>query len=203
MQPPSPSADRLRRWVRRLNASPHLLWLLTVFSFLETIVIPIPIELVLIPVMVANRRRVWVLATVTTVGCLLAALLGYGVGLALYESVGRWFIDTMGYAQAYESFQQFFASHGFVAILLVGVLPIPFQVAMITAGLSGYPLHLFVLAAVIARGIRYYGLAWLVLRFGPRARELWRRHGLATSLTAGAVLLGLYAASRYLADRLL
>lgn len=191
------------RWFDRLNRSNHLLWLLGVLSFLETIIIPVPIEVVLIPLMAINRERVIAIATVVTLGCLLAALVGYAIGMALYESVGRWFIETMGYQQAYESFKAFFDSYGFLAILLVGLVPIPFQVAMITAGLSGYPLPLFVLAAVIARGIRYYGLAWLVYRFGEDAQRWWQRNALATGFGAAAIILVLYLGGQWLAGRIM
>jgi|TARA_R110000850_G_scaffold122028_1_gene240003 membrane protein YqaA with SNARE-associated domain len=176
-----------------------MLWLLAALSFLETIILPVPIELVLIPLMALNRHRIWRIATVTTAGCLAASLLGYGVGLVLYQSVGTWFIDTLGMQHAYLAYQGFFDRYGFVAILTLGILPIPFQVAMITAGLSGYPIALFVLAALIARGIRYFGLAWLVWKFGPRVETLWRRHALVTSLAAGVLVLGAALAMQTLA----
>lgn len=82
---------------------------------------------------------------------------------------------------------------------LASLLPIPFQVAMITAGLSGYPIHLFVLAAVMARGLRYYGLAWLVSRFGSRVEGMWQRHALRTSLIGGAIVLVFSLSMRALA----
>lgn len=189
-------SGRASRYLEKLNRSRHPLWIIGVLSFLETIIIPIPIELILIPMMAANRRRIWLIATITFGGCLAAAIVGYGVGMVLYESVGRWFLETMGYERAYESFKAFFGRQGFVAILAVGVVPIPFQVAMITAGLAGYSFQLFVLAAGIARGIRYFGLAWLVARFGDRAKRLWQRHALATSLAAAAVVAALYLAGR-------
>jgi membrane protein YqaA with SNARE-associated domain len=169
-------------------------------SFLETIIVPIPIEVVLIPFMAANRRRIWLIASVTLAGCVIASLLGYGVGMLLYQSVGTWFIEAMGYEQAYEGFRAFFDQHGFLAILVVGIVPIPFQVAMITAGLSGYPLPLFVLATLIARGIRYYGLAWLVARFGSRAKQVWREHALLASVGAAALIAGVVLVGDYLAS---
>lgn len=153
--------------------------------------------------MAVNRRRIWRLATAATAGNLLASLLGYGIGMALYQSVGAWFIEAMGYEDAYRSFRAFFDRHGFAAIVAVGILPVPFQVAMITAGLSGYPVHLFVLAALVARGMRYYGLGWLVLRFGRPAQRLWERHALTASLGAAALVLAVYLGARYLAERML
>lgn len=193
---------RVKRWFDRLTQSNHMLWLLGVISFLETIIVPIPIEVVLIPLMALNKHRIWIIATVTTAGCLVAALVGYGVGMALYQSVGTWFIETMGMQSAYNSFQSFFDRYGFAAILALGILPIPFQVAMITAGLSGYPISLFVLAALIARGLRYYGLAWLVYQFGGRAEALWKRHGILTSLGAATLLGGLALLTQALANQI-
>lgn len=180
-----------------------MLWLLGTLSFLETIILPVPIEVVLIPLMAANKHRIWILATVTTAGCLLASVLGYGIGMVLYQSAGIWFIEMMNMQSAFEAFQGFFDQYGFIAILTLGIVPIPFQVAMITAGLSGYPIHLFVLAALISRGIRYYGLAWLVWRFGNRVEDLWQRHALTTSLAIGAGVLALSLALRWLAGQVM
>jgi len=188
---------RVDKWTERIAESKHGLWLIGLASFLETIIIPIPIELVLIPYMVINRQRVWLIATVTTIGCLLGAIVGYGFGYFLFESAGRWLIETFEYQQAYENFRQMFEEHGFWAIVSIGVIPIPFQTAMITAGVTGYSFLLFILAATIARGLRYYGLAILVMLFGERAQKLWEQH----SKTVGFSILGLivvgYLAYRY------
>lgn len=162
------------RWLQHLANSRHAdLWLFTA-SFLETIIVPIPIELVLIPYMLLHQDKIWRIATVVTAGCLTAALFGYGVGYFLFESLGRWVIDTFQYGAQFAEFQQFFHEHGFLAILAIGLIPIPFQVAMLVAGAAHYPLSLFVLAAVIARSIRYYGLAALVLLLGDRVLILWQ-----------------------------
>ncbi|MGY2462742.1 YqaA family protein [Vreelandella sulfidaeris] len=183
------ATNRTKQWFERLNGSKNMLWLLGTLSFLETIILPIPLELVLIPLMAANKHRIWLLATVTTVGCLIASLVGYSVGLLLFQTIGVWFIDFMGMQESYQAFQTFFDQYGFIAILSIGILPIPFQVAMITAGLSGYPVLLFALAALIARGLRYFGLAWLVHRFGSQVLLLWKQQALVTSLVAGIVVL--------------
>lgn len=192
--------NRARAWLERLNRSRHALWLIAVISFLETIIVPIPIEIVLIPFMAANRHRIWLIATVAAGACLLASIVGYGAGFLLFQSVGVWFIETFGYQSAYDAFRGFFHQYGFLAILVVGILPIPFQVAMITAGLSAYPIHLFVAATLIARGIRYYGLAWLVHAFGRRTKALWREHALLASLGAVTVVVLIVLTGNYLAD---
>lgn len=193
------TSARAKKWFDRISQSPHMLWLIGVLSFLETIIVPVPIELVLIPLMAANRERIWRIAFITTAGCLLASIVGYGVGMAFFESLGRWVVDTMGWQKPFEQFQAFFEQYGFGAIVVVGILPIPFQVAMLSAGMTGYPIYLFVLAALVARGVRYFGLAWLVYQYGDRVQQMWQEHALKTSLIAGGVVAALYAVTHYLA----
>ncbi|WP_447528480.1 YqaA family protein [Vreelandella sp. TE19] len=192
-----------KQWLERLNHSRYMLWLLGTLSFLETIILPVPLELIIIPLMASNRARIWAMATVVTFGCLLGSLVGYGVGMLLFQSVGTWLIGFMGIEQSYQAFQTFFGQYGFAAILAIGILPVPFQVAMITAGLSGYPILLFGLAAVLARGFRYYGIAWLVYRFGHEVERMWQRHAVKTSIVAGVLLLMLGLLMQTLASRLL
>jgi membrane protein YqaA with SNARE-associated domain len=179
------------RFARQLANSPLGLRLIGIASFLETIIVPIPIEIVLIPYMLARRDLIWRIASVTTAACLFAAVVGYGLGYFFYDSVGRGLIDLMNWQQDYAVFQSWFDAQGFWAILAIGVAPIPFQIAMLVAGVAGYPLVLFVLAAGIARSIRYFGLALLVRMFGERALDLWQRH----KLTASIVVLALIAAA--------
>lgn len=108
-----------------------------------------------------SKNMLWLLATNTTLGCLIASLVGYSVGLLLFTSVGTWFINVTGMQESFQAFQLFFDQYGFAAIIAMGILPIPFPIAMITAGLSGYPVLLFLLAALIARGL--LSLLWLSL----------------------------------------
>lgn len=196
--PERAGSERARRWKRRLL---HARWpLVTLFwaSFAETTVVPIPIEVILIPLMIARRHQIWLIATVTMAGCLLGALVGYGVGYFIFESVGRWVLETMGYGTEFEQFQSLFDDYGFWAVVAIGVIPIPFQVAMLAAGMAGYPLVMFLLAAVIARGIRYYGLALLVLLFGERAVALWHRHAGAVAVGALLVIAAFVLGGRFL-----
>jgi membrane protein YqaA with SNARE-associated domain len=167
-------------------------------SFAETIIVPIPIEVVLVPFMLARRHQIWRIATITTAGCLAAAVLGYGLGHFFFESAGRWLLDTLGYGAAFQSFQSTFNAHGFWAIVAIGIIPIPFQVAMLAAGIAGYPFLMFLLAATIARGIRYYGLACLVLTFGGRALDLWRSHSRTVGVAALALVMALLLALNFL-----
>ena len=178
--------DRVNRWWRRIVESPHTRWMFAVASFLETLILPIPIEAILVPYMLCRRDRIWRTATVVLAGCLVAALVGYGFGYFLFDTVGQWFLDAMQYNRQFEAFRERFEQQGFWAIVLVGIVPIPFQLAILAAGISGYSVPLFLLGAAIARGLRYYGLALVLWLFGDAAIRLWQRLPNASITAAGA-----------------
>lgn len=189
--------DKARIWLDRLAASRHDLTLIGVLSFMEALIIPIPLELVLIPYMIKEHGRVWQIASAALLGCLVGALVGYGIGLTLFESLGRWLLEVLHYTDQFETFRQRFQEDGFWAIVMVGVVPIPFQVAMLVAGASAYPVLLFLVASAIARGIRYYGLAVLVALVGDRAKALWEAHSKSVGivlLILAVIVVGFYAA---------
>ena len=186
------SWTRLIETSRQFAASPWGGPGLFALSAAESTVLPLPLELILIPHMAANRPQTWRLATTALLGCLFGASLGYLVGFALFETLGQWLIDRFGWGPGFAEFTTLFTAYGFWAIVAVGILPIPFQTAMLLAGTTLYPFPLFLLAAALSRGLRYYGLAALVLWLGPHATTLWRRHarpvGLALALLAAATL---------------
>ncbi|SHF34940.1 membrane protein YqaA, SNARE-associated domain [Modicisalibacter ilicicola DSM 19980] len=163
-------------WLNRLAESNHAYWLLFVASMLETLLIPIPIEVILIPWMLSHPDRKWIIAGVALAGNLTAATLGFWIGSLAMEQWGDMLISLFGGQQAYDSFQTRFDAQGFMAILAIGIIPVPFQIAMLVAGASGYPYLLFLAAACLARGARYFGLALLVRVFGDAAMRLWQHH---------------------------
>lgn len=184
-----------RSWVKdAVDHSKHTDWVLTGASFAETIIVPIPMELILIPYMIRRRERIWWTATIVLLGCLAAAMVGYAIGALFMQSIGNWAIESFGWQQDFEAFRTWFQNSGFIAILAVGIAPIPFQVAMLTAGTTGYPVLLFLAAAVLARGTRYYGLALLVHLFGDKALHLWKSHSNTVGYAALAAALAIFAA---------
>ncbi|AEY01165.1 hypothetical protein GU3_07045 [Oceanimonas sp. GK1] len=182
-----PSHDQLPPWLGRFTGSAWLLPVVFVTSLLEAVILPIPLELLLIPLFLMERQRLWPLAAAALAGCLAGALLGYGLGAWLFDSLGLRLLQVLDGQQAFDAFSQELSQDGFLAIVMVGVTPVPFQMAMLAAGAVGYSLGLFMLASLIGRGIRYFGLALLVRLTGEQALALWRRH----ARTLGFSLLGL------------
>ncbi|WP_254799126.1 YqaA family protein [Halomonas sp. SS10-MC5] len=178
-------------WLDRLDRSRHALTLLFALSMLETLLIPIPIEVILIPWMLCHPKRKWTIAGVALAGNLTAATLGYLLGVSVMEQWGDQLIGLFGSQESYEAFRSRLQEEGFVAIATIGVVPVPFQIAMLGAGASGYPFPLFLLAAMLGRGVRYFGLAALVAITGDAALRLWRRHSRSLGVL-GLALFGLW-----------
>jgi len=171
-----PTNKSAQKWLQRLLESPHALVILFFMSALEATLIPIPLELVLIPFMILERERIWSIASVALAGCLFGAVCGYYIGYILFDTAGQWFINYLNLQDYYQEFKTTLENDGFIAIFLVGVTPVPFQTAMLAAGATAFSLPLFLLASGLSRGIRYYGLAVLALWLGPYAQEWWQKN---------------------------
>lgn len=167
---------------RRMVNSQHALWGLGVASFLESILIPIPLEAILIPLMQVRRHQMFLLATIALVGCLVGAAVGYAVGYFMFEAIGPEIINMVSTEEQFQQVTQKMHENGFWFVLSVGVIPIPFQIAMLAAGVTGYSFSLFLLASTLSRGLRYFGLALLVLLVGNKAQTMFERHKVTSSV---------------------
>jgi membrane protein YqaA with SNARE-associated domain len=160
---------------RRLTRSRHGQAGLFLLSAAETVALPLVLEAVMAPMMLVDRRRAWKTGAIALAGCLLGALVAYFVGAWLYDWIGADLVALLGGEQAFAEFEAFMGRHGFWAILLAGVTPIPFQIAVLASGVTHYSLPGFLGAVLVARGLRYLGLAGLVTWLGADALRLFSR----------------------------
>ena len=169
-------AKKLKQKTRQFIDSKHMLKSITVASFLESTIVPIPLEAVLVPLMQARREKLWLIALMATVGCIIGAVFGYALGYYLFDIVGDWVINTFSNPEQFEQVKQKMQSQGFWFVLTLGIVPIPFQIAMLAAGATKYSIVLFLLATVIARSIRYFALAAVVYYAGNQAERIIQKH---------------------------
>ncbi|QJR80905.1 DedA family protein [Alteromonas pelagimontana] len=182
--------SRLKERTHKLVKSKHMLTSITLASFLESTIVPIPLEAVLVPLMQARRDKLWQIALMATIGCAVGALFGYALGYYLFDAIGDWVIQTFSSPEQFEQVKQKMTNQGFWFVMTLGIAPIPFQIAMLAAGATKYSILSFVLATIIARSIRYFGLALVVYVAGNKAEELIKRYkGWAILALTLAVLL--------------
>lgn len=172
----SPQLTSSRHWLNRLGRSGHALGLLFLLSAMETLFLPIPLEFILIPWMLCHPDRKWAIAGAALGGNLAAAIAGYYLGFFFMDQWGPALISFFGDQSSYVELEESLQEDGFMSILTIGISPIPFQIAFLAAGATGYPVYLFALAAMLSRGVRYFGLAALAHLAGPAAMKLWERY---------------------------
>jgi len=126
-----------------------------------------------------------------------ANYLGYLIGALLYDSIGLWLIQLYGYGNKVEAFREAYAQWGGWIILLKGLTPIPYKIVTIASGFAGYNVFLFVLLSIVARGMRFFLLAFLLNRYGAQARLIIEKRlgfwvGAAAVLLVGGIVAALY-----------
>lgn len=167
---------RVYEWCLAAADKPYAIWILAAIAFAESSFFPIPPDVMLAPMSLAQPKRAWVFAGVCTIASVVGGLLGYAIGALLYDSVGHWLIQFYHLGDKVEGFREGYARWGALIILLKGVSPIPYKLVTITSGFAGYNIWLFILLSAITRGCRFYLEAVVLNRWGDRIRERLERH---------------------------
>ncbi|MFC1773512.1 YqaA family protein [Pseudomonadota bacterium] len=155
--------DSCLRWARHRHAPYYL----TGLSFAESSFFPIPPDVMLMPMSLAQPRRAMYFATITTLASVAGGIAGYAIGYfaldwvaPLIEEGGRW-------SAAYNKASTWFTDWGFWAVLIAGFSPIPYKVFTISAGALSMAFIPFVIASAIGRGGRFFLVAGLLAWGGP------------------------------------
>ncbi len=179
---------RLYDWCIAAAGKPHASWIMGVVSFVESSFFPVPPDVMLIPMSLARPDRAYYYATLCTLTSVAGGVLGYFIGAYLYDSVGLWLMQLYGYGDKIEAFRQAYAEWGAWIIVLKGMTPIPYKIVTIASGFAAYPILPFILLSFVARGMRFYALAFLLKRYGPSARKMLEER-LGFWVTVGAIVL--------------
>ncbi|MET3926886.1 YqaA family protein [Devosia sp. 2618] len=164
--------DRLKLATQHRLAEP----ILALLCFLEAMILPIFPEIMLAPMIVANRMRAWRLATICTISSVLGGLAGYAIGYFLFDTVGKAIIDFYGAGDGFASLTKSFNDNGPLMVLIGAVSPIPYKVITITSGVAGLDLWTFIFYGLIGRGARYFIPCGLFYFFGPAANKFIEKH---------------------------
>ncbi|TNJ35186.1 YqaA family protein [Arenimonas terrae] len=187
--------ELFRPWyVRALAWSrhPRAPALLTGLSFIEAIFFPIPPEVMLAPMSLAQPRRAFWFATLSLAGSMVGMFIGYALGYFAVE-LAMPLVERLGYAAEFESIKQQAAENGFWLLLIAGFTPIPFKVFTIASGAVGMPLLPFFFGALIGRGKRVFLVAGAIRLGGERAEKALHKHIEPVGWAALVLLVGVVA----------
>ena len=185
-------------WTMGLASKPYAIWALAVVSFVESSVFPIPPDILMIPMILAAPHRAFWIATVCLISSVLGGLLGYAIGALAYDTIGQPILESLGKADSMEEFNTRFNDFGFWAVLVAGLTPFPYKVITIMSGWTGMPLLTFIVTSIVARGLRFFVVAWLLWKYGAPIRDvIEKRLGLMFVLFV-AILIGGFILVKYI-----
>ena len=189
---------RLYDWTLDLAAHRHALWALTFVSFVESSVFPIPPDVILIPMVLAARDRAWLIAGVCTIASVAGGMVGYGIGALLFDQIGKPVLNFYHYGHKFAQFQENYNDWGAWAVFIAGVTPFPYKVITILSGATNLDIAVFTISSVLARGLRFFLVAWLLWQFGAPIRAfIERRLGLLFTLFV-VMLLGGFVVVKFI-----
>jgi len=167
----SPIYEKVLSWSRHQHAPRYL----AALSFSESSFFPIPPDVMLAPMVLANPHKAWNLALLTTITSVLGGVLGYLIGMFSFEMVEPILHDA-GYYPKYLQAKSWFDEWGFWAVFLAGFSPIPYKVFTITAGVISMAFLPFVVASAIGRGARFFLVAALLSWGGKEMEDTLRKY---------------------------
>jgi membrane protein YqaA with SNARE-associated domain len=160
---------RVYDWVLHWAAHPHAQSALLLLAFAESSVFPIPPDVLLIAMCLAQPRRAFRYAAISGVGSVAGGILGYGIGWGLWEVVSDAFYHWVpGFTpEVYARVAALYDRWNFWVVFAAGFTPIPYKVFTIAAGVAHINFGVFVLASAVSRTARFLLVSLLIFRFGP------------------------------------
>ena len=182
-----------------LSQSRQAPYALAAVAFAESSFFPLPPDILLAPMSLAEPKKAWRFALIATIGSVLGGALGYAIGALLYDTLGHWLVHLYGYEDKMAALKETYAKWGALLILVKGFTPIPFKLVTIVSGMLGYNFPLFVLLCLITRGGRFFLLAGALNHFGDPLRLALERHFAAfLAILALTIVGGFFLAAHVL-----
>ena len=143
--------------------------LMMLFAVLESVIIPIPVDPLLVATVLARPAR-WVRLTA---GCTIASVIGGGIGWALGGVLGVGIVGILGMLPAaiaapekFTAVQAGFVEFGMLLVFIGAFTPLPYKVIAVSAGIAGIALIPFLLASLVGRGLRFAIIAGIARHHG-------------------------------------
>ena len=186
--------DHTLNLASRKNA---LTWLF-VISLIESSFFPIPPHIMIIPMVLATPKEAYKIAGVATVASVLGGYFGYFIGVYGFELIARPLLEFYGYMKQFGEFENYYHEYGAWIVFGAGITPFPYKIITIASGVVRLDLVVFTIASVIARGMRFYFIAWLLKRFGDPMKVFIEKNLNLLSILFLLLLIGGFAAVKLL-----
>ena len=181
-------------WAKTKYAS----WALFLIAFAESSFFPVPPDVLLIPMVIAERKKWFQIALICSVGSVLGALLGYFIGYQFYELIGQKIVELYNLQDAVNVVSAKYHEHAFLAIFTAAFTPIPFKVFTIVAGLVKISVMSLVVASAIGRSARFFIVAILLRIFGEKIQYFIEKYFNLLTIIFVVLLIGGFICIKFL-----
>ena len=189
---------KLYDWTMEKSNDPKAPWFLAIISFSESSFFPIPPDIILIPMVLANRIKAWIYASICTISSVFGGILGYCIGYFFYNSIGTMIVQYYSLENLFNNFESNYNEYGILIVLGAGFTPFPFKFITIASGLFSLNLPLFIGVALFARGLRFFLVAGLIKFFGNFIKNLIDRYFNIFTVIFFLLLIGSFILIKYL-----
>lgn len=185
-------------YMLNLASRPNAMYFLFVVAFIESSFFPIPPDVMLIPMVLAAPSKAWRIATVATIASVLGGAFGYAIGVFFFDLIARPILTFYGYMHQFDVFKDYYHEWGAWIVFGAGITPFPYKVVTIASGVVHLDFVVFTLASVVARGMRFYLVAWLLKKFGEPMKEYIEKNLGMLSILFLLLLLGGFACIKFI-----
>ncbi len=179
-------------WVLMLSRRPTAEWALGILSFAESMIFPIPPDVMLVPMCVARPARALRFAAICSVMSVLGGMAGYAIGAFVWQTVGPWFFDVVpGFTpEKFAKVGEIYQEWGFWFVFGAGFTPFPYKIITISAGVFGLAFGPFVIASFVGRSARFFLVAACLWKWGDAAQDFIERYFNLLAMAFVLLLLG-------------
>lgn len=149
------------------SSHPQAEKILGIVSFAESSFFPIPVDVMLAPMALAEQSKAWRYAFIATVMSVLGAIFGYLLGAVFFDAIGQQIIDILHWQDKFDLVKKGFSDYGVWIILIASFTPFPYKIVTISSGIFGVAILPFILLSIVGRGARFFLVSGLVKFFGP------------------------------------
>ncbi len=181
-----------------LSGKPNAMLFLFIVAFAESSFFPIPPDVMLIPMVLATPNKAWRIAGIATIASVLGGYFGYGIGVFAFDLIAKPILEFYNAFAQFQEFENYYHEYGAWIVFGAGITPFPYKIITIASGVVHLDLIVFTVASVLARGMRFFLVAWLLKKYGAPMKIFIEKHLGILSILFLLLLIGGFAALKYL-----
>lgn len=185
-------------YMLNLASRRNAMYFLFAVAFIESSFFPIPPDVMLIPMVLAAPAKAWRIAGIATAASVLGGAFGYAIGVFFFDLIARPILTFYGYMHQFDVFKDYYHEWGAGIVFGAGITPFPYKVITIASGVVHLDFAVFMLASVVARGMRFYLVAWLLKKYGEPMKDYIEKNLGMLSVLFLLLLLGGFACIKFL-----